>query len=118
MGPGAMIAAFLGGGTGAVLRMFVSTWLGSPWGTFCVNVVGSAILAGMLHDNIDLSPNARALLATGLMGGLTTYSTFNHEVFMRLMAGEITGAIGLWTATAAACLCGAWVGWRLVGALA
>jgi CrcB protein len=52
-----------------------------PWGTFTVNAAGSLIL-GVVAGAVaaDAASSAvRALLATGLCGALTTYSTFSYE---------------------------------------
>ncbi|RBM22117.1 CrcB family protein [Streptomyces sp. PT12] len=70
-----------GGAVGAVLRYLtdraVRARLGErfPWGTWLVNVVGCAFI-GLLTG---VAAEARLLLATGLCGALTTYSTFAWE---------------------------------------
>ena len=48
-----------------------------PWGTFCVNVAGSALLG--LLAGLHTSSQVAALLGTGFCGALTTYSTFGYE---------------------------------------
>ncbi|ANN16742.1 chromosome condensation protein CrcB [Amycolatopsis orientalis] len=85
----------LGGGAGAILRYLTDlrmrAWLGAalPWGTLAVNIVGSAILGMLtgwaLHGG---QPDAvHSLLAVGLCGGLTTFSTFGYET-LRLFTGK------------------------------
>ncbi len=42
-----VLMAFLGGGTGSVLRYLVGIWIGSaafPWATFAVNAIGSVAI--------------------------------------------------------------------------
>ena len=83
----------LGGALGSVLRyltaLLAARWLGGdlPWGTLTVNLVGS-FLIGVVHElgseALRVSPEARLFLATGVMGGLTTYSAFSYET-ARLM---------------------------------
>ncbi|MGW6565683.1 fluoride efflux transporter CrcB [Streptomyces sp. NPDC054975] len=58
-----------------------------PWGTFAVNVVGSFVL-GLLTG--VSSAQAQLLLATGLCGALTTYSTFSYET-LKLYEGGAKG---------------------------
>jgi CrcB protein len=73
-------------GTGA--RYLVGLWavraLGTafPYGTLIVNLVGSFLIALVLELALAttwISPLLRLTLTTGFMGGLTTYSSFNHE---------------------------------------
>lgn len=78
----------LGGALGSVGRyltvVLAVRWLGAdfPWGTLAVNLVGS-FLIGVVQElgstAATLSPDARLFLATGVMGGLTTYSAFSYE---------------------------------------
>ncbi len=94
-----------------------------PWGTFFVNVVGSALLGAIAATALStgaepprLSAEARLLLGTGVMGGFTTYSTFNAEVLKALQAGATAKAALYLAATVIVCLLGAWAGWSAVRA--
>ena len=107
---------FLGGGSGAVLRWVMAQWLPAPWGTLMVNVVGSAVLAALMHPAVALSTPWRLGLGTGLMGGFTTYSTFNLDVWTALQAGDVGRASLTVLATLLGCLAGAGVGWFVVDA--
>ena len=83
-----LIAIFLGGGTGSVLRYCVQMMLHErivpysfPWATFTVNILGS-FLIGLFYTlsaRFNLSTEVRLLLTTGLCGGFTTFSTFMNE---------------------------------------
>lgn len=77
----------LGGGLGSLCRYLfsqaASRWFGSQfaWGTLGVNLMG-CLLIGIgfsLAERSVISPNARLLLMTGFLGGLTTFSTFVLE---------------------------------------
>jgi CrcB protein len=74
----------LGGAAGTGARYLLSGWLlrvagpGFPWGTLAVNVLGSFLL-GVLVQAGPRDETLRLALTTGLMGGFTTYSTFNYE---------------------------------------
>ena len=53
-----------------------------PYGTFAINVSGSAVmgfLLGLLSVHFGNNAAARALLATGFLGAYTTFSTFTWE---------------------------------------
>src|SRR5437763_1175971 len=74
----------LGGAAGTAARYVLSSWLlrvlgpAFPYGTLAVNVMGSFLLGAVMHVGLQtelLSPTARLVLATGVMGGFTTYST-------------------------------------------
>jgi fluoride exporter len=87
----------LGGFIGACLRYIVSIYspklFGTqlPYGTLIVNVVGG-ILIGLIMElslTTDLiSPNLRLFLTTGIMGGLTTFSTFSYETVALFSEGS------------------------------
>lgn len=62
-----------------------------PWGTLFVNVVGSFLLglvAESLAERRVLGADARLVIGTGMMGGFTTYSTFNLETLRLIERGD------------------------------
>lgn len=77
-----------GGAVGSGARYLTALWAASalgpafPFGTLIVNVAGSFLIAFIMHVGSAtelLSPDMRVMLTTGVMGGFTTYSTFNYE---------------------------------------
>jgi fluoride exporter len=61
-----------------------------PYATLIVNAVGSFLLGAIMHVGLTtslMSPDLRLMLTTGVMGGFTTYSTFNYETMESLRAG-------------------------------
>ena len=77
-----------GGAIGAVARHAVNLLCTGlfgdrfPWGTFTVNVLGCFLLGLLLHyasvtDNV--SDAAKLMLGTGVLGALTTFSTFGVQ---------------------------------------
>lgn len=85
-----------GGALGSGARYLVALWAASalgasfPYGTWIVNVAGSFLLAFLMHAGTatELLPSdVRLLLTTGVMGGFTTYSTFNYETTNYLREG-------------------------------
>jgi fluoride exporter len=78
----------LGGAIGSGARYLTALWAASalgpafPFGTLMVNVLGSFLIAFIMHIGSAteiMSPELRVMLTTGVMGGFTTYSTFNYE---------------------------------------
>ncbi|MGH3387997.1 MAG: fluoride efflux transporter FluC [Actinomadura sp.] len=73
----------LGAAVGAPLRYLADRLVQArhdtvfPWGTFTVNVLGSALL-GFLAA-LPAGTGTLALAGTGFCGALTTYSTFGYE---------------------------------------
>jgi len=97
-----VLLVFVGGGGGSVLRYltvlaavrFVTPSI--PVGTLVVNVVGCFFI-GFVHTlamlTARISPDARLFLTTGVMGGLTTYSSFNYEALALIEQAHIPQAI-------------------------
>jgi CrcB protein len=84
-----------GGALGATLRLCVNQltvhFWGErfPWGTLLVNLVGCFCLGFLLRLGAPyVSENLRLAVGVGLLGGLTTFSSFGTEVWFRLNAEE------------------------------
>ena len=86
----------LGGAIGTGLRYLTSSlavrWLGVdfPYGTLIVNVVGS-FLIGLIQQvgttSLLIPETTRLFLTVGIMGGLTTYSSFSYETLRLAQVG-------------------------------
>jgi CrcB protein len=66
-----------------------------PWGTLTINVVGS-VLMGVVTGWFALRggpPQARLFLATGVLGGFTTFSTFSLEAVTLIERGDWGAAL-------------------------
>lgn len=91
-----------------------------PYATLLVNLLGCFLLAlvmGLAMAVPSFPAHLRAMLATGFMGGLTTYSTFNLET-TRLLDDGATRVAALYLAvTVVGCfvagLAGMWLARRL-----
>jgi CrcB protein len=92
-----------GGAIGAGIRFLVNRAfahqgiLDFPWATLTINVTGS-FLMGVLIEVLALRLNAsnelRTFLATGILGGYTTFSAFSLEFATLYERGEIGAALG------------------------
>jgi len=98
-------------GTGAryLVAIGVPRLLGTsfPYGTLLVNVVGSFLIGAIMHVGLTtalIPPTLRLVLTTGVMGGFTTYSTFNYETLQYLREGAFVVAGLNVAATLALCL--------------
>jgi CrcB protein len=96
-----IIAVASGGAIGATSRLLLNTLVNKtfihtlPLGTLVVNLLGSlliGILFAYFHLNTSLSPHLKTFLVTGILGALTTYSTFAIESFFLLESGHYTHA--------------------------
>jgi len=91
---------FLGAGIGGALRHGTNIWcarlLGTsfPWGTFLVNIGGSlamGLLAGWFIFKGDPG-HWRLFLATGVLGGFTTFSAFSLDALLLIERGQAAAA--------------------------
>lgn len=86
----------LGGSIGAVFRYFMSIFMiqvfGSsfPFGTLLVNVLGSFSMGVIyaLGQMSHISPELKAFIGVGLLGALTTFSTFSNETLLLMQEGD------------------------------
>lgn len=103
----ALVARFLliclGGAVGTGARYMLSVWVarkfgaGFPLGTLLVNVIGSFLLGLLMQLSLStqaISADARLIVGTGILGGFTTYSTFNYET-LALIREETWGLAAL-----------------------
>jgi CrcB protein len=122
------LLVFLGAGVGGALRHGVNLGaarlLGSgfPWGTLTVNVVGGfamGVLAGWLALKAGeaWTQPVRLLLATGVLGGFTTFSAFSLDVVLLWDRGQVAGAAAYVLASVAFSILGLVLGLFLVRVL-
>ncbi|WP_318617641.1 CrcB family protein [Sporosarcina sp. YIM B06819] len=86
----------IGGFLGAMIRYVMAKKMnhsaGIPVGTLAVNGIG-ALLIGLVFG-LELSRGWTLLLASGLAGALTTFSTLNKELIELWRNGEKKNAVG------------------------
>lgn len=109
----------LGGAAGTGARYLLSGWaLGTfgasfPYGTLAVNVIGSFLVGVLTQVGLAtplMSPTLRLALTTGVMGGFTTYSTFNYETIRYVQDGSWPLAAANLAITVAGCLAAGFAG--------
>jgi len=88
-----LLAVFLGGGLGSLLRHALSLAVGAhafPAATLAVNAAGCFLIGcfGALAVRFSWSETTSLALATGLCGGFTTFSTFSKEALALLQGGR------------------------------
>ncbi len=87
------LLVFVGAGLGGVLRLSVNMVCGRycgldfPWATFIINISGSTIMgvvAGYLAFRAGeaWTQNVRLFVATGIIGGYTTFSAFSLDTIL------------------------------------
>lgn len=96
----AFLLVFLGGGLGSLARYGVSLAVaqtgvsGFPYATLLVNLVGGfamGLVVGVItaRAGATAAPELRLFLATGVLGGFTTFSAFSLEAFDLWQRGAI-----------------------------
>jgi CrcB protein len=100
---GGLVAVGAGAALGAWMRWGLSAWLNPrlphfPLGTLAANLVGGYLVGlavAFFQARHDLAPEMRLFAITGILGGLTTFSTFSAEVVQLLSRGEYAAGGGL-----------------------
>ena len=115
------LVVLAGAGLGGLARYLASTWImlryggRFPLGTFLINVSGSfliGILMALFTERWQPHANWRLFLVVGVLGGYTTFSSFEYEAFQAVRDGErwlgvfyvagsvFIGYLGVWLGTA------------------
>src|SRR3546814_9298163 len=93
-----LLAVAVCGAVGAVARYKTIGWVtqaagtGFPWGTAAVNVLGCLLMGILIELGAQrqlLTPELRALLAVGMLGGFTTFSSFAMDVATLWERGDL-----------------------------
>lgn len=117
---GRLLLVGAGGFLGSILRYLASGWVQQwlqtasfPFGTLAVNVLGCLVI-GFLSQLADargvFTPETRALVFVGVLGGFTTFSTFSDETFNLLRDNEVIPALANLSAHIVLGLGAVWLG--------
>lgn len=94
-------------GAGAAVGAWLRWWFGLLWnplfptlplGTLAANLVGGYLIGlaiALFTDHPGLPPEARLLIITGFLGGLTTFSTFSAETVTLLLRAQYAWAAAI-----------------------
>ena len=91
-----------GGAIGACLRFFIQqhalNLLGKsfPFGTLAVNLLGSFLIGlayAYFQQHEIQNPQLKPFITVGILGALTTFSTFSMETVMLVQEGNVMGAL-------------------------
>lgn len=115
----------IGGAAGAVARYWVGGWvqdragLGIPVGTLVVNVVGCLLIGFCLpwFEGLRISPEVRALVAVGMLGAFTTFSTYSFETVALIQNGALGRAAGYATGSVVVGIAAVYVGAAIAAGL-
>lgn len=116
------LAIALGGAVGAVLRHAINEGMlhlfgrAFPFGTLLVNILGSFVI-GLLYAlvlNGQLAANPwRIFIGVGVLGALTTFSTFSLDTVLLLQQGHLAKAVLNVVGNLVLCLTLTWLGIKL-----
>ena len=123
---GNFLAVGCGGFLGAIARYAISGLFQkrfphfTPAGTLAVNVLGCfmiGVLMAVITTRPNFPPKLQLFLVTGILGSLTTFSTFGYETVELLREQSYRTALWNVTANLAFGLPAVWLGWFLVKGL-
>jgi fluoride exporter len=117
------LVVLTGAGLGGLARYLAASWIIEkyngrfPLGTFVINISGSfliGVLMTLLTERWHPHPNWRLFLVVGVLGGYTTFSSFEYETYRAVRQGDgwigllyvlgsvVLGYFGVWLGTALA----------------
>jgi CrcB protein len=105
------LVVLAGAGLGGLARYVAGTWIMAkyggrfPLGTFVINVTGAFLIGvfmTLLTQRFHPHPNWRLFLVVGILGGYTTFSSFEYETYQAVRDGArwlgliyLTGSVAL-----------------------
>jgi CrcB protein len=117
-----ILAIGIGGGLGSLARHYLSSAIYQltgptfPWGILVVNVLGGftmGLIVELSALKLNLSPELRAFLTTGVLGGFTTFSAFSLDAALLIERGDWLNAgsymVGSVVLSVAALFAGLWL---------
>ncbi len=90
-----------------------------PYGTLAVNLLGSlliGVIGGWVDSRQVFTPEMRAFILIGLLGGFTTFSTLSYEGFAMIRDGEHLRAVAYLGSHVVFGLAAVWLGYGLASA--
>ena len=111
------LVVLAGAGLGGLARYVAGSWMmlkyggRFPLGTLIINVSGSfliGVLMTLLTERLNPHPNWRLFLVVGVLGGYTTFSSFEYEIYQTVRDGArwmgmlyltgsvVLGYLGVW----------------------
>jgi fluoride exporter len=111
------LVVLAGAGLGGLARYVAGTWIMAkyggrfPLGTFVINITGAfliGVLMTVLTERFHPHPNWRLFVVVGILGGYTTFSSFEYETYQAVRDGErwlgllyvggsvVLGYLGVW----------------------
>ncbi len=113
------LVVFIGAGLGGLMRHILNAWItalagsGFPYGILTINILGSTAMglaAGWFAFASQGSPELRLFLATGVLGGFTTFSAFSLDTMLLIERGEAGLAVLYAAGSVLLSLLGLWAG--------
>ena len=91
------LVVLAGAGFGGLARYTLGAWIMAkyggrfPLGTFVINISGAFLIGfimTLLTERLHPHPNWRLFLVVGVLGGYTTFSSFEYETLQAVRDGE------------------------------
>lgn len=105
------LQVMLGAAVGGLLRYWAGLFLPLP--ILVVNIVGSLVIGFTYHKLSIHNPGLLPLINVGLLGGLTSFSSFSLDVFNYVQEGAMLKAALYILASVGICIFSCFLGYKL-----
>ncbi len=100
-------------GMGAYIRLQVNQWVGMPWGTFVVNLLGSLLIGFLVVYLERYSVALRVVILVSFLGALTTFSGYAMDLVRLFDGGQPAKALLYLVSSNVLCFLGCYAGWKI-----